>query len=85
MEPGYKMYIYVHTHVTSQTAPLSIILCNTTCDHSALMSITQDGWTPLIFAAWGGRYDVVLDILDSGAEVNAHSDVSHYHLSLCHS
>ena len=46
------------------------------------MSITQDGWTPLITAAWEGKCDVVLDLLDSGAYVNAQKDVSHCHLRL---
>ena len=49
------------------------------------MSITQNGWTPLISAAWQGKCDVVIDLLDSGADVNAQRNVSHYHLSLCHS
>ena len=40
------------------------------------MSITQDGWTPLITAAAYGKCDVVLDLLDSGADVNAQSNVS---------
>ena len=31
----------------------------------------QDGWTPLITAADFGKCDVVLDLLDSGADVNA--------------
>ena len=44
------------------------------------MSITQNGWTPLITAAASGKYDVVLDLLDSGADVNAHDNVSHCHL-----
>ena len=46
------------------------------------MSITQNGWTPLITAAASGKYDVVLDLLDSGADVNAHDNVSHCHLRL---
>ena len=46
------------------------------------MSITQDGYTPLITAANSGKCDVVLDLLDSGADVNAQNDVSHCHLRL---
>ena len=46
------------------------------------VSITQDGWTPLITAAFWGKCDVVLDLLDSGADVNAQSNVSHCHLRL---
>ena len=42
------------------------------------MSITQSGWTPLITAAYCGKYDVVLDLLDSGAEVDAQSNVCIY-------
>ena len=45
------------------------------------MSITQSGWTPLITAAVRGKCDVVLDLLDSGADVNAHNNV---HVSHCH-
>ena len=75
------MYTYVILHMSHS-------LCNTTCDYSShelYMSITQDGYTPLISAAWCGEYDVVIDLLDSGADVNAQRNVSHYHLSLCHS
>ena len=45
------------------------------------MSITQGGYTPLITAA-NGECDVVLDLLDSGADVNAQDNVSHCHLRL---
>ena len=44
------------------------------------MSITQDGWTPLITAAANGKCDVVRDLLSEGAVVDAQDDVSHYHL-----
>ena len=50
---------------------------NCTC-----MSITQTGYTPLITAACDGECDVVLDLLDSGADVNAQNNVSHCHLRL---
>ena len=33
-------------------------------------------------AASDGKCDVVLDLLDSGADVNAQNDVSHCHLRL---
>ena len=46
------------------------------------MSITQTGYTPLITAAVWGKCDVVLDLLDSGADVNAQKNVSHCHLRL---
>ena len=46
------------------------------------MSITQAGYTPLITAALNGKCDVVLDLLDSGADVNAQNNVSHCHLRL---
>ena len=42
------------------------------------MSITQAGWTPLISAAACGECDVVIDLLDSGADVNAQRKVSHF-------
>ena len=47
-----------------------------------IMSITQYGWTPLTTAAYNGKCDVVLDLLDSGADVNAQNNVSHCHLRL---
>ena len=46
------------------------------------MSISQNQWTPLITAAFSGACDVVLDLLDSGADVNAQDDVSHCHVRL---
>ena len=47
------------------------------------MSITQDGWTPLITAAARyGQCEVVIDLLDSGADINAQTNVSHYSLRL---
>ena len=46
------------------------------------MSITQYGETPLITAAASGKCDIVLDLLDSGADVNTQYDVSHCHLRL---
>ena len=46
------------------------------------MSITQYGWTPLITAAYYGKCDVVLDLLDTGADVNAQKNVSRCHLRL---
>ena len=39
---------------------------------------TQDGWTPLMTAAWKGRYEVVVELLDDGADINAQEDVSRY-------
>ena len=44
------------------------------------MSITQDGWTPLITAAYYGKCDVVSELLLEGAVVDAQQDVSHYTL-----
>ena len=46
------------------------------------MSITQDGGTPLITAAWKGKCDIILDLLDSGADINAQNNVSHCNLRL---
>ena len=43
-----------------------------------LISATQVGWTPLMYAAAGGHFDVVVDLLSLGADVNAQSNVSHY-------
>ena len=40
------------------------------------MSTTQDGYTPLVTAAEHGKCDVVFELLDKGADVNAQSNVS---------
>ena len=40
------------------------------------MSTTQDGYTPLMTAAFYGKCDVVIELLDNGADVNAQNDVS---------
>ena len=45
-----------------------------------MLSITQNGYTPLINAAYFGKYDVVIELLSLGSEPNAQSNVSHYHL-----
>ena len=45
-----------------------------------MLSITQNGWTPLLTAAYYGKYDVVIELLSLGSEPNAQSNVSHYHL-----
>ena len=64
-----------HVHDTSHTALLTqfqyhmqLMIINRTLN---CISITQRGWTPLITAARFGKCDVVLDLLDSGADVNA--------------
>ena len=40
------------------------------------MSTTQDGYTPLVTAAEHGKWDVVSELLDSGADINAQNNVS---------
>ena len=40
------------------------------------MSTTQGGYTPLVDAAWCGKWDVVIELLDNGAHVNAQTHVS---------
>ena len=40
------------------------------------MSTTQYGYTPLVVAAQYGECDVVIELLDNGADVNAQDDVS---------
>ena len=40
------------------------------------MSTTQEGDTPLLTAAVCGKCDVVTELLDNGADVNAQNDVS---------
>ena len=39
-------------------------------------STTQYGCTPLVTAAVNGKCDVVIELLDNGADVNAQNDVS---------
>ena len=46
------------------------------------MSITQYGWTSLMTAAAYGKCDVLRDLLDSGADINAWDNVSDFHLRL---
>ena len=40
------------------------------------MSTTQDGYTPLVTAAGFGKCDVVIELLDNGADINAQNNVS---------
>ena len=40
------------------------------------MSTTQDEYTPLVTAAWCGKCDVISELLDNGADVNAQNYVS---------
>ena len=40
------------------------------------MPTTQYGWTPIISAALEGRCEVVIELLNNGADVNAQNDVS---------
>ena len=44
---------------------------------SSDVSTTQDGYTPLITAAYWGKCDVVIELLDDGGDINAQSNVSH--------
>ena len=40
------------------------------------MSTTQAGYTPLVTAAWFHECDVVIELLDNGADINAQENVS---------
>ena len=40
------------------------------------MSTPQKGYTPLVTAAHCGECDVVIELLDNGADVNVQTDVS---------
>ena len=40
------------------------------------MSTTQLGYTPLMTAALHGKWDVVIELLNNGADVNAQANVS---------
>ena len=44
--------------------------------YTCVYHFPQEHWTPLISAACTGKYDVVVELLDSGADVNAHTVVS---------
>ena len=43
----------------------------------SLTTYTQTGWTPLMIAAVYGKCEVVTDLVENGADVNAQSNVSH--------
>ena len=47
------------------------------------MSLTQEGYTPLISAASQGHCDVVIDLLSVGADINAQNNVSHHPHWIC--
>ena len=40
------------------------------------MSTTQAGYTPLVTAAHCGKCDIVIELLDNGADINAQTYVS---------
>ena len=40
------------------------------------MSTTQTGYTPLVTAAQCGKLDVLIELLDNGANINAQTNVS---------
>ena len=40
------------------------------------MSTTQLGYTPLVTAAWCGKWDVFIELLENGADINAQDNVS---------
>ena len=40
------------------------------------MSTAQNGYTPLVDAALCGKWDVVIELLHSGADINAQTNVS---------
>ena len=40
------------------------------------ISTTQYGYTPLVTAAFYGKFDVVIELLDNGADINTQTDVS---------
>ena len=41
------------------------------------MSTTQAGYTPLVTAAQFSKCDVVIELLDNGADVNTQNNVRH--------
>ena len=45
------------------------------------LSLSQDGYTPLISAALNGHDDVVIELLSLGANINTQMNVSHYLIS----
>ena len=42
-----------------------------------ILSISQLGYTPLITAAWMGQCDVVIELLENRADIDAQNNVSH--------
>ena len=78
---GYVHYILLYmyrqcTFITFSHLICSGVLVTCTCTFSCILT-TQTGWTPLISAAYKGKCDVVTELLDNGADINAQSNVSH--------
>ena len=48
------------------------------------MSTTQAGYTPLVTAATYGKCDVVVELLDNGADINSQTNVSHINTFCIH-
>ena len=40
--------------------------------------ITQDGWSALMYAAWWGRTEVVVELVKAGANLNLQNTVCQY-------
>ena len=62
-------------------AIMLLVLLHTYCNNNTIaifFSASQDGLTPLITAAWFGKWDVVSELLDDGADIDAQSNVSHF-------
>ena len=66
--------VYIHYKFSHLICSGILVTC--TCTSSCIPT-TQTGWTPLISAACGGKCDVVTELLDNGADINAQSNVSH--------
>ena len=65
--------VYIHYKFSHLICSGGLVTC--TCTFSCIP--TQTGWTPLISAACRGKCDVVTELLDNGADINAQSNVSH--------
>ena len=57
------------------------VIAMVTSQHVSLTTYTQTGWTPLMIAAFCGECEVVMELLDSGADVNGQSNVSHINMT----
>ena len=68
------MYMYLVVIVGVMMSVYSV------CDilHISVITHVQDGNSPLMVAAAAGKTDVVVDLLQAGANINLQNKVCHY-------